>query len=82
MAYDQIEPIGEHRQDYRIATLCSVITNLFLAETKNPKYTSTEDYLFHWDVKGYKLKPKKKQTMKDMKNIMLAIAKDHNRKFE
>jgi len=76
-AYNKIEPFGEWRDDGRVAMLCSVISNLAIRvhAKKGTKMTSAADFMPQW----YEEKGVKKQSVEEMKEVLLAIAKKQNR---
>lgn len=45
MAYYGIEPFGEERADLRQAYTTAAVTNLHMAQTKNPKWTTPADFM-------------------------------------
>jgi hypothetical protein len=80
-AYDRIDPIGTWREDFRMAYLSSLITNLTISVhgKKGAKTTSPIDFMPEWDKDAIKL-GKPTQTVEEMKQILLGIAKTQNRK--
>jgi hypothetical protein len=74
-AYDKLEPIGEQRADYRLAILCSVITNIARAiwGKKGCKMSTIDDFLFRWDREEQVVAEPKKQSVGDMKKILQTI---------
>jgi len=78
-AYDTLEPIGEWRADYRISFLASLLTNLVIQTMgkKGAKLTKIEDFLFDWDGS---VADSKKQTPKQMKDILMAIVNKNKKK--
>jgi len=51
-AYNRIQPIGSWRQEFAIAQLTSIVTNLALSiyskKGRQPKYTTPEDFIPDW----------------------------------
>jgi hypothetical protein len=78
-AYDKIDPIGTWRDDFRMANLMSHITNIVnaLYATKGNQATMVNPMDFMPDWAGDRPKVKK-QSVEEMKEIFLAIAKDQN----
>lgn len=70
VAYNEIEPIGEWRQDMRIAMLCCLVANR--TRGKGEKEYKTEDFLM------FNRPPKRKQTAAEMELIFRTFAKCHN----
>lgn len=78
-AYDRIDPIGSWRDDFRMAMMCSLITNIARAvhSKKGVEMTTPEDFMPDWtgEEKGMK-----KQSVEDMKQVFLSIASSVNQK--
>ncbi len=76
-AYDRLEPIGERRGDYRVALLCSVITNLIMSiyGVEDGKRATLQDFLLQW---GEEIKEEETivQSVDDMKKTFLSIVGD------
>lgn len=88
-AYDRIDPIGSWRDDYRMASLSALMTNIFQAiyheEGKEVKQSSPVDFMPIWDEaerKKIALKEQdvesKRQSAEEMKSALLDFAKRHN----
>jgi hypothetical protein len=60
MAYEQIDPFGEWRADWRAAMLASVMANIWRG--KNTKATTPDDFMPEFG-------PRKEQTWQDMRNM-------------
>lgn len=77
--YDRMDPIGELRNDYRFSYMFSLMTNLVIRAVgkQGAKLTSVKDFEFPWNVK---VEDKTQQSAEDMKTILLAFTKSHNRK--
>lgn len=64
--YDRIDPIGEHRGDFRMAVLASTLMNIALSAfgggkgKPKPKFTSATDFIPKWGEK------EKKETAQDV----------------
>jgi hypothetical protein len=78
--YSKIDPIGEWRNDFKFAYMASIITNLMIGAygKKGSKLTKLEDFLIKWDT-GM-VEPEKKQSVEDMKQILLSIASAQNKR--
>jgi hypothetical protein len=73
-SFNNISPIGDERDDYRISFLASMITNLAIRINgkKGAKLTSVKDFIFDWGVgesSGTKM-----QSLEEMKNVFYQIA--------
>ena len=81
-AYDRIDPIGTWRDDFRLAKIESLITNivqqLYAKKGSTPKLTTPIDFMVDWT--GDKVVEPKKQSVEDMKSILLGIAGSQNKK--
>jgi hypothetical protein len=78
-AYDKIDPIGSWREDFRMAFLSSLITNLVISVhgKKGAKTTSPVDFMPNWT--GEEKEPKRQST-EEMKQILLGIASTQNKR--
>lgn len=78
-AYDKLDPIGTWRDDYRMAYLASMITNLVISihGKKGAKHTVPLDYMPKWDAEKESIV--RKQTPEEMKELLLDLAKMHNK---
>lgn len=79
MAYDTIDPVGTWREDFRIASLQSMITNIVRSlyppeGAKEPEMTNPADFMVDWGQEPEETKEPKKQTVEQMKQMMYAIA--------
>ena len=83
-AYDRIDPIGTWRDDFRFAKLESLIINivqqLYAKKGSTPKITTPLDCMTDWSGEG-KFQEPKKQSVEDMKSILLGIANVQNKKI-
>jgi hypothetical protein len=83
-AYDVIDPVGKWRDEFQIASLSSLIVNivnqLYHKEGETPKVVSTIDFLPDWSGER-KIEPKK-QSIEEMKRILLGIARGQNKMIE
>ena len=82
-AYDRIDPIGSWREDFRLAKIECLITNivqqLYAKKGSTPKITTPLDFMVDWIGEKGETEPKK-QSVEDMKSILLGIAKSQNKK--
>ena len=82
MAYDSIDPIGKHRDDYGWAMLCSMVYNLaldiYVKKGEHPKRTTPKDFMPDWgNPKGYT--ETSTQSVEEQKAILLQLARSHNK---
>ena len=73
--YDRLDPIGTWRDDFRMAYICSVISNLTISVhgKKGTKQTAPKDFMPEWGVD-----PKaatQEQSVEEMKAFLLGMAK-------
>lgn len=74
-AYDELEPVGGYRQDYRFAQVCSLIFNIAQA-AYGDENKITKSNVFDFMPWGPERKIKiETQSIEEMKAIMLALAK-------
>lgn len=71
-AYDKIEPIGDWKNDIRMAVIAATITNLFISVygKKGSKPVTVDQFIPNWSGE-VKLKH---QDPEDMKKVLLALA--------
>lgn len=81
-AYDRIDPVGEWREDFRMAFLSSLITNLAISihGKKGTKQTTLMDFMPKWDVDEPKKGLPMSQSIEDMKKVMYDIANASKKK--
>lgn len=50
-AYDRLDPMGDWREDYRLAFLCSLMMNIAIKQggQKGAKLTEPLDFMLVWD---------------------------------
>ena len=81
-AYDKMDPIGTWREDFRFGQLESIIINivqqLYAEKGKTPKATSPLDFMPDWLGDRVAAEPKK-QSVEEMKQIMMSIASSQNK---
>jgi len=81
-AFNLLEPIGEHRGDWKFGMLASIMTNLTLSIHKkkgsNPKLTSPEDFIPIWSGRKKEKEEVYKQSTQEMKDLLLGFTKRHN----
>ena len=77
-----IDPLGQRKQDYRLAYIASLITNLVIRTMgkKGDKLTNLGDFLIEWDAE--EANRPKVQSVQSMKELLLGLASTHNKKFE
>ena len=82
-AYDRLDPIGTWRDDFRMAYLASIITNIAIkwnAGKKQVKLIELMEFMPQWDRQ--ETKEVKKQSVEDMRDFLLSFAKAHNKAIE
>jgi hypothetical protein len=83
-AYNKIDPIGEWRNDFRGAKLESLIINivqqLYAKKGHSPIVTTPIDFMPDW--LGEKEIGPKKQSVEEMKEILLSFARRQNKEVE
>ena len=74
MAYDQIDPLGSWRQDYRFSFLSSLLTNIAIRShgEKGAKLTTVKDFMFVWDPAEQA--QQKEDELEKMKAILLSFS--------
>jgi hypothetical protein len=82
-AYDRLDPVGKWRDDFRLAYLSSLLTNLTVSVygKKGAVMTNPIDFMLDWDVEGEGKQPKQ-QSVEEMKQILLGFARSQNRKVD
>lgn len=82
-AYDKIDPIGTWREDFRLAKIESLITNivqqLYAKKGSKPKLTTPLDFMVDWTGEGVVQEPKK-QSVEEMKATLMSFANAQNKK--
>lgn len=80
-AFDRLDPIGSWREDFRMAFTAATATNLAIAVNgkKGAKRFAPIDFMPKWDSEG--VAEIKQQTTEEMKDILISIAKDHNKRI-
>ncbi len=82
-AYDTIDPIGTWRDDFRVAKLAALIQNLvmqlYAKKGTTPKLRTIIDEMPDW-LGDRTEEMNKKQSVEEMKEILLSIASTQNRK--
>ena len=81
-AYNNIDPVGEWRNDFKFSYMASIISNLMIQAygKKGSKMTKIEDFQLQWDT-GAETESKQ-QSVEEMKNILLSLAASQNKKTE
>lgn len=82
-AYDRIDPIGSWRDDFRIAKLESLLTNivqqLYAKKGSTPTITTPLDFMVDWSGEKGEVE-QKKQSTEEMKRTLLGIANMQNKR--
>lgn len=80
-AFNRLEPIGNWTDDFRFARLMSMIMNIVKSiwgkKGSSKKMSKPSDFMPDWEGK---YKEPKKQTVDQMKNILLGIASQSKKK--
>lgn len=81
-AYDRIDPIGEYRDDIRLAYLSTLISNLTISVhgKAGARFQKLEDHMIEWDLG--KEKPVQRQSVEEMKKALMSLAKSQNSKIK
>ena len=76
----EVEPLSSQKSDIHWAYLLSTVTNLFISVygKQGSKKVKTEDYLINW----WEDKQGKVQTAEDMKDLLMSLANQQNRKVK
>jgi hypothetical protein len=76
-AYDRIDPIGEWRDDFRMAKIESLLVNivnaLYHKEHEEPKTTTPMDFMMKWGEDVEEIEPQQ-QSAEEMKEVFKSIA--------
>lgn len=80
-AYNNLDPIGEWRNDFKFSYMASLITNLMIQAygKKGSKMTKIEDFQLQWDREN---EGSKQQSVEEMKSVLLGLAATQNKKTE
>ena len=83
-AYDRIDPIGNWREDFRFAKLESLLVNIVNQlyhdpKKGKPKITNPIDFMPDWAGED-KFEEPKKQSVEEMKEVLMSIASSQNKK--
>lgn len=81
-AFNSIDPIGDKRSDLRMAILATTIFNLAvdIHAKKGTKHREITDYIPKWGIDEDD--EVVKQSVDDMKNVLLSFAKSHNTRLK
>jgi hypothetical protein len=81
-AYDRLDPIGTWREDFRMAYVSSLITNLAISihGKKGTKPMNIMDFMPKWDSQEPENTVVKQQSVEEMKKALLQIAQAQNKK--
>jgi len=84
-AYDKIDPIGSWRDDFRIAKLESLLTNivqqLYAKKGSAPTITTPLDFMPDWSGERADIKPEK-SLADEIKQVFSGIASNKEKKVE
>ena len=80
-AYNNIDPVGEWRNDFKFSYMASIISNLMIQAygKKGSEMTKINDFLLQWDKEE---EGPKKQSVEEMKRVLLGLAASQNKKTE
>ena len=73
MLFEQIEPFGERRQDYRIGILAALLANIHRRKEAQP--FKPQDFMLPWDPPA----PRRAQTVEEQIAMFELIRKTQNR---
>lgn len=81
-AYDRLDPIGEWRADFRTASLISKVVNIAQAiwGKKGVEMTAPINFMPEWDKDEEEIIEPKRQSIGEMKQILLGMTGIQNRK--
>ena len=73
-AYDQIEPIGGYREDYRMAQVCLMLHNLIQMQRGDGNWEKADlnDFML-WGPETRAPATDKRQSVEEMKAVLSAI---------
>lgn len=84
-AFDRIDPIGSWRDDFRLAKIESLITNivtsLYSKKGNSPVMTTPLDFMVDWSGEEKPGKTKE-QIIEEQKQILLSFAKSQNKRVQ
>ena len=80
-AYDRLDPIGTWREDFRLAYLSSLVTNIAIQVNgkKGAKLTQPQDFMLEW---GKDKEEIEKQSVDQIKEFMMNFAQGQNRRVQ
>ena len=80
-AYDKLDPVGTWREDFRLAYLSSLVTNISIKVhgKSGAKLTTPMDFMLEW---GKEKEETVQQSVEQMKEFMLNFAKQQNRRVK
>lgn len=83
-AYDQLDPIGTWRDDFRmaklVATMQNIVISLYSKKGSKPKLVSPYDEMPKWDEEH--VAQVQKQPWESMKDFFLGFAKRQNKRID
>lgn len=79
-----MDPVGEWRADFRIASLTSAVVNIARSVwgKRGIKMSNPIDFMPEWDKVDDEIKEPERQSVEEMKRIMLSTALAHNKRIE
>ena len=80
-AFDELEPVGSYKDDFRLAQLCDLIYVLAAASGGQRVQSKIMDFMPWWQTQYIKHLggSTKKQSVEQMKQNLLEWARQHNR---
>ena len=80
-AYDKLDPVGTWREDFRLAYLSSLVTNISIKVhgKSGAKLTQPLDFMLEW---GKEKEEIVQQSVEQMKEFMLNFARNQNRRVK
>ena len=77
--YDQLDPVGEFRADYRLAHLSALIVNIVNSmnntKARKPKLITASEMMIEWGIDSNEEPEIKQQSIEEMKKAIQKIAK-------
>ena len=85
-AFDRIDPIGKFRDELMIANfealVLNIVNKLYAKKGHVPKLVSPVEFMPNWSGELTKLQEGKKQSVEEMKSVLMSFAKDQNKRVE
>lgn len=88
MAYNELDPIGEWRDDFRFAKLeariINIVREIYKEKGKEPEMILPIDLMPDWTEDKDKVQKQvtKKQTVDQHRDILMSLAKSQNKKMD